>query len=149
MGIEKSEWKYLVYAVLFSLVWFLFVIPQVSKTLSGPFQFIILNLGFIIITLFVLKCLSVNVHFNLKDSLAVLLFAIAWAIGSVPLMVGFNGQLLSGPTAYTAAADYNVALLWQSFGITGNLLYIFTYVISPLILIFIASLLIKNSVKRT
>jgi hypothetical protein len=148
MTFEKSEIKYTLFALGFTLLWFLFLLPQLVTKLSGPLQFIVLNVGFVLVVSFVFKAISLGKSLGIKEVLGGLLILLAFSCWSIPLMVGFKGEFFSGPTAYAGAVDYNIALLWQAIGVSGTFLYLLTYVLSPIILLFVGSYLLKDAIRR-
>lgn len=150
-GINKSEFKYLIYATIFSFVTFVLILPNVINSitqLSPIFQFLIFNIGIFVFLQIFLKSVALGQKVKFGYTLGMVLLFMAIDIIVPPFLVNFNGTLNSGGTLFVSSSDYAVGLLAQSIGLSGFLVYIFTYIFSPLVLLIISSLLLKNFVKE-
>lgn len=149
--INKQELKYLFSAVVFALVWFGFLLPQLIKFIeiqSPYFQFFVVNLGIFILLQIFLKSKSLGLKIELTGALGVICLFVALDIFMPPLMVGFDGALLNGPQLAASSSDYFFGYLAIQLGLTGFLIFLFTYVLIPTILLLIASKLLPNFVRK-
>ena len=147
LEITKNEWKYILGATIFSLVWFQYIIPNFTS--QSPFtNFIIFNLGIFVLLQILLKGFITNKFMPVIEAagLTVLFFAID--IGAPPYAVTKTGELLSGLTLTNSGSDYIIALIGQSAGIHGVLLYWFVYIIAPVLALFLAAILLKDLLRR-
>lgn len=150
---NKQELKYIIFAVLFALVWFAFLLPKVlNSALSNQpsyIQFLVFNLGIFIFLQVLLKSITLERKIEIAGSIGVICLFISLDIFSPPLMVGFNGELL-GQTSilYQSSSDYVFGELAINLGLSGFLVFLFTYVFIPIILLLTASKLIPNFVRR-
>lgn len=151
MTITKQEKKYILFTFLFALVWFIFVIPNFEERISGMnvyLQFLIFNLATLFFLQIFLKAFILKKRVNMKFALGVTLLFLAIDILQPPFMVNTLGQLNANVILGASSSDYVVASIGQSIGMQGLILYTFTYILIPLILLFIAGMLIKNFVKE-
>jgi|GEM_PF-3547559 hypothetical protein len=150
-GINKSEFKFLIYATLFSLLLFVIVIPNFLGsivTLSPVMQFLIFNIGIFIFLQIFLKSIALDKKVKFGYTLGIILLFMALDIIIPPLSISVQGTFASGSTLVQSSSDYILGLFWNSIGISGFLLFVFVYVVSPFILLIISSLLLKNFVQE-
>jgi len=150
LGLEKSELKYIGLAIGFALLWFLLILPYLVKTFDGNSltQFLLFNIGLTVMLLFILKSLATGSSIPIKEAVGLLIVFIALDLFVPPYAVNFKGELLTGTMLSLGASDYFVGSLWLSLGIKGALLFIFTYIVSPFILLLIGGKLIKDFVRH-
>lgn len=149
---NKQEIKYILYSGGFALVWFMIILPILIKQFNGnnPFlQFALFNLGLIILLQIFLKAFTLNTRVRLELGFGLVLTFIALDVLQPPYAVLRTGELIStGPLLMISSSDYIAGLLWQHIGLSGILIYLATYVLTPLILLIIASYLIPNFVRN-
>jgi cell division protein FtsW (lipid II flippase) len=145
--ITKNEIKYIAGATIVSFIWFQYVIPYF--TTSNPFtNFLIFNLGIFLIFQVFLKGFITNKFLPFMEAIGLTLLFFAMDIGAPPYCVTRTGELLSGLTLTNSGSDYIMALLGQSMGIHGSLLYFFVYLIVPILALFLAAFLLKDLLRR-
>lgn len=151
MGINKQEIKYITYALLFSFIWMVFVIPNLNAlglgNLSPVSEFLIFNIGVFFLLQVVFRAFATSTKFNIGASLGILAAANAWDILQPPFMVSPTGQLLTGPILSASSSDYVVGLLLGNLGLSGFILYTVTYTVVPIALFILAAKLIPNFMK--
>lgn len=150
--INKQESKYILYASLFALAWFIFVVPFLQsagiENSSPIIQFLIFNAGTFFFFQILLTALLKDKRIVWQGALGVLLLFMAIDIWQPPLLVGYHGEFLTGSMLSASSSDYIVGLLAKTIGFTGFGIFFFTYIISPVVLLFIAGRLLPNFVKR-
>lgn len=149
-GVNKQELKYIVFAGIFSFVLFVLIIPKILPSIEGispVVQFLIFNVGLFIFLQIFLKSIAIEKKIKFGYSLGIVLLFIAIDVMLPPFLVNSDGTLQTGVTLYASSSDYMLGLLAQGIGLTGFIVYLFVYVILPLILLVISSLLLKNFVE--
>lgn len=150
-GINKSEFKYLLYATIFSFITFVLILPNVLDSiikLSPVFQFLIFNVSIFVFLQIFLKSVVLEQKVKFGYTFGMVLLFMALDIILPPFLVSTSGELISGGTLFASSSDYIVGLLAQNIGLSGFLIYVFTYIFFPLLLLIISSLLLKNFVKE-
>lgn len=148
---NKQELKYITFAGIFAFVWFVFVLPRLITRLDGnnPFlQFIIFNMGLYIFFFIFLKIIITSTSLNLKTSFGLTSLFLALDILMPEYHVLSTGELIKGATLGVSTSDYMAGLLAQNIGLNGIMIYIFTYLIAPIIFLIIAAKIIPNFVRR-
>lgn len=146
MGINKKEFKYIAFSGVFALIWFTFVIPYAVEEFNGNFMnFFLFGVGLIIFLQIFLK--SVVMKSKLSSSLGLVLLIIAIDCMTPPYAVDTSGQLLSGMNLYSSAPDYFFGSLAISLGLSGILVYLFTYILAPIFLLIIVAHMMPNFVR--
>lgn len=147
----KQELKYILFSVAFAVGWFLLILPFLIDKFDGnsPYiQFLLFNLGLILILEIFIKSFTLKRGLNLLLVLGIIFLHLAIDVIEPPYAVTLSGQLISeGPMLMVSSIDYVIGFFGSSLGISGIFLYAFTYIISPLILFYLASKLLKNMVK--
>lgn len=148
---NKQELKYLVIATIFALTLFGYVIPYVINGNIGDIspitQFLVFNIGIFVFLQIFLKAATTNNKINITGALGVLFLFAALDILMPPLMCNFDGTLVTSVNLYASATDYIIASLFIGLGLNGFLVYLATYVLSPIILLLLSAKLIPNFVK--
>jgi hypothetical protein len=148
---NKSELKYLLFATVFALVVFGYLIPYVIDgnigNLSPWVQFLVFNLGIFIFLQIFLKAASTGGRINIIGTIGVIALFMALDILMPPMMVNFDGTITNSVTLSASATDYMVGTLFTKMGLHGFMVYLATYVLAPIILLIIAAKLIPNFVK--
>lgn len=151
MTVNKKELKYLIIAVIFALALFTYVIPKVISAGfedSSPYlQFGIFYLGIFVFLQIFLKAATLGRRINILGSIGVITLYMAMDTIVPPLMVSLKGELLSGPVLSASSPDYIFGLIAQQIGLTGIMVYLFTYILAPFILLIVAAKLIPNFVR--
>lgn len=148
---NKQEIKYIFYAGLFALAWFMLVLPLLIEKFNGDnpwLQFLLFNFGLILLLQILLKAFTLNIKIRLRLAFGLVLTFIGLDILQPPYAVLKSGGLISsGPLLIISSSDYIAGLLWQTVGLHGILIYLATYVLTPILLLIIAAYLIPNFVK--
>lgn len=144
--------KYLLYAVLFSFAWFIFILPKVlpfASSQSPYLQFLIFNIGIFIFLQIFLKAKSSNNKIDWLAGLGVICLFMSMDILMPPLAVDSAGNLLTGMTLSESSSDYVLGYFAiNSLNLHGILVFIFVYIVMPFLLLLIASKLLTNFVKN-
>lgn len=152
MKFGKTEVKYMLFAVMFAVIWFTLILPKLVaggvENTSPVLQFLVFNVGIFIFLQIFLKSVTLGRKMNITGSIGVIALFMAIDIWSPPIMVSTAGQLLSGPILSASSSDYVFGLLAISLGLQGTLVYIFTYVLIPMVLLIIAAQTIPNFVRE-
>jgi hypothetical protein len=170
--LDKSEKKYIVYSAVFSILYFFIAIPIFSKWLDDSnifLEFLILNVGFLFIIQIFMKSIASNSKPKAKNVLGLLFLFLALSCWSVPLSIQMDGSLSvpseNSPRFILGATDYfggyvisKVLHVSGGFTIPAFIPYIggtfigwvflITYTLFPMILLFISSRLLKNFVSN-
>lgn len=146
----KQELKYLLIAVAFSFIVIGYLIPfllnKQAENINPYLQFLIFNISIFVFLQIFLKAVITNSKINIKESIGILLLFMSLDIIAPPLMISNTGQFLTGPVLSASSSDFIAGLLWSSIGVQGFFLYLAVYVLTPFILLFISSKLLKNMV---
>ena len=150
--INKHELKYIIYAVIFSLAWFSFILPKVIDKIDGtsPYlQFFIFNISIFIVLQIILKSHSIGGSIDWVGGLGIICLFVALDIYMPPLMVGFDGTLETGSLLYASSSDYVAGYFaTNSLHLSGMGVFLFTYIFTPFVLLIIASKILPNFVKH-
>ena len=148
---EKSELKYILFSLIFAFIYFIFVMPELINRFSSnsPYiQFIIFTLGIYAFFFVFLKSFTTSTKTNLLTSLGLLLLFLSLDIFLPEYHVNSLGQLVQGGIAGTATTDYIFGLIAQQLGLTGILIYIFTYIFVPVVLLLVSAKILPNFIKH-
>lgn len=144
INIEKKEIRYLLFGVIGLIIFFIFLRPSIGNSLrnmSPILAMIIFNLAL----LFYIGILSSLLNHNrVKISFILLSVFLGLSTISGPYLVSPSGELNSNVDFYFISPDYAFGTLWLSLGIPKNLLFIFVYIITPLIFLFLLPVVITN-----
>lgn len=149
--INKDELKYIVIATIFSFFLFVLILPNILSYIDGVspwIQFLIFNIGIFIFLQIFLTSIATGKKFKIAYSLGIVLLFMSLDLWMPPMAVNLDGTLNSSMTLSQSSSDYIFGMLAQQMGMLGFLVYLFTYVFVPLILLLISSLLLKNFVKE-
>lgn len=151
--INKQEWKYMAYVGIFAVVYFFFALPYLIKKFDGNnplVSFMIFNLGILVVLTIYLKSRALDSKMHLGQAFEYLLIVLAIAIWTPGYHVGFlTGELQTGELLATSTTDYNFAYIAQNYlHLSGILISIWTYLIVPIALLYIASKISKSSFVR-
>jgi len=147
LKITKNELKYILGATILSFIWFQYVIPNFVST--NPFtNFLIFNIGIFLIFQVLLKGFITNKFMPFIEAIGLTLLFFAIDIIAPPYAVARTGELLSGLTLTNSGGDYIMALLGQGLGIHGAFLYWFVYIVTPALSLVLATILLKDLLRR-
>lgn len=159
MNIDERKSVLIVCLSVFALLWVIVFLPlfmtsEFFTCLVPPLQYIILNLGFVILFFTVVGVpLSYLIKKEVNLLFAVRLGVSMWLGASLiydllqpPYYVGLNGEtLLDVPPALTGTAvDATVKWCWEQLGVRGPLLFYCVYFFTPVIIVFCMSLLLTG-----
>lgn len=148
---NKQELKYIVYSSLFAITWFFFLLPKAIEMFDGDSpltQFCIFNIGLYVILFIFLKALSSGSKSSLSGAMGLIALFLALDIWMPEYHVGFAGNLIPGATLGLSTTDYATGLIGQSLGLHGFLVFAFTYLAVPLVLLIISAKLLPNFTRR-
>lgn len=153
MLFEKNEVKYIVGATVFALVFFNWIIPKLISSgfeNSNPLmQFLVINVGVVIFLQIYLKSRALSADITILDTVSLVFLIVGIDILIGPYMVSSAGELLSGPTFSSSGSDYIMGYIAINFlRLKGLLVYLFTYLVVPVILFGTSSLLSKNAIRK-
>jgi hypothetical protein len=144
----NHEKKYILYAVGFAVIWFFILLPQLAKVVDGdtsPYlQFAVFNIGLVIFFQIFLKSLALSRPVALRTSIGFVLVVLAIDTYMPDYHVTWAGEILKGAWLGQSASDYIWAISWQSLGVSGAALFIFTFVVTPILLLMIAAHLLPD-----
>lgn len=148
---NKQELKYLIYATLFALVIFGYIIPYVIDgnigNISPIVQFLVFNVGIFVFLQIFLKAATTGSKINIAGTIGIIALFMALDVLMPPMMVGFDGQLAQNVNLGASSTDYMLGTIFSSLGLHGFMIYLATYVLSPILLLLIAAKLIPNFVR--
>ena len=156
--IEKSEAIAIGSLIAFAGIWIFLLVPHFISSswfqnLIPPLQYVVYNIGSILIVSVVMGLpisKAMNKEFKLKSMIrggimSWLVFSFVLDMYAPPFAYGPSGTvLITEPDALPGTAvDRVVGWIWNYVGISDGFLYIFVYVITPIIAVIIAALLFK------
>ena len=148
---NRQEIKYIAYSALFAIVWFMFLLPKAVVYFDGDSpltQFFIFSIGIYLFLFIFLKAVTTGRSQNITGSFGLISMFLALDIFMPEYHVLFDGTLVQGATLGISTPDYAVGYIAQTLGLTGSMVFIFTYLIAPVILLFIAAKTLPNFVKN-
>jgi len=155
LKIDKNELRYIICSGIFGIIWFLFLMPYLAKTLDGSVygQFLIFNLGLYIFFFIFLKAVITKNSHNFVTTLGIILLFLGTDTILPEYHVTITGVLTEGANLGASSTDYLFGTIAHNFGWTWNIagisfVYIFTYFIAPLLLLILSALLLKDLTKH-
>lgn len=152
MGINKKELKYIFFATAFALLVFGYIIPKLlTKGIENynPYiQFLIFNIAVFIFLQLFLKSTTIGNGIKISGAIGVIALFMAIDILMPPMLVSPSGDLLSGSQLYASSSDYIFGYFYSSMGIQGFVLYLAVYILTPFLLLVLASKLLPNFVRH-
>lgn len=150
--VNKYELKYLVYATVFAIVHFGFLQPYlISQGIenSSPYlQFLVFNVGLFVFFQIFLKVATLRTSVSVQLAVGFILLFTALDVLAPPFAVSHSGVLAESGTLIRSSSDYVLGYFaTNTIHLSGVMVYIFTYIISPFVLLFAAAKLIPNFVK--
>jgi hypothetical protein len=113
MAINKRELKYLIYATVFALIVFGYLIPYAIDgkigDISPLIQFLIFNLSIFVFLQIFLKAATSGAKINITGTIGVIALFMALDILMPPMMCNVKGELATSVTLGASASDYAVA----------------------------------------
>jgi hypothetical protein len=169
--LERSELKYLIYSGIFAFVYFIFLLPKIIVIMDykNPWaQFILFNLGIMILLNFYFKSAATNSKPKIKNMLGMLLLILAISCWSPPYGLLPNGTLAvqteSSTQLVMAGTDFFIGNLLIELGVHSGItfpnfipyiggdfiswVFIITYTLVPMLLLFLSSRLLKDFVRN-
>lgn len=149
--INKQELKYLGFASLFAFIFFVVILPSsiaYFEQLNPYLQFILFNILIFFFLAIFLKSISTNKKVRWAYSIGILILFLGMDVLIPPLSIDVNGNFATNVTLIQSSSDYIFGMLYNSAGVSGFALFFCVYVLSPIILFILASLLLKNFVKE-
>jgi hypothetical protein len=170
--IEKRELLFAVTGIIFLLIWFLFLKPLIAPSLSGIFSFlamIIYNIGTLIGLFFVASILD-SKKTRIKASIIAFLVLMGEDLIMAPYVVSTAGIINTNVDYWFVSTDAGWGSLHQLwvpaianswnwliahtttiilpgldlFVTSGYLIWIFTYIITPILISFVIPIIIGN-----
>lgn len=149
--LERTELMYVAAASVFAVCWFIGLLPFVISVLGTDyaiFQFLLFNLGLYLFLFVFLKTLVADTRLHLRTTLGIMLLVIGIDIWLPEYHVTIDGELLTGGTLGVSAVDYIIGLLGSTIGIHGLPLYLWTYLLFPVMLLLISAKLLPNFLNK-
>lgn len=149
--IDKKELKYIIYCIIFAAVYFFLALPYLIKTIDGNIfiQFAIFDIGIILLLNIYFKSRSLGLKMDFIKSMEYMLVVLAISIFIPPYHITpWNGEIQAGTGAIlgTASTDYFFGTMGQQYlHLTGIMISIWTFLIVPALLLFIASRISKSN----
>lgn len=146
--IERGELAYLAAGILILLLFWQVLFPSLDALLSPlwpPFAYLAYHIILFPIFYSLGWILSKRHAFSFKFSLSALSFYIGMDNLLPPFLVRWDGTFVSDAPLAPACIDQALASLWMLLGIRGHLLWIFTYIISSFLLMFLIPTLVMTS----
>jgi len=151
LKISKDEIKYIGIAIVFSFFLFVLIIPNILNSLDSVnvfVSFIIFNLGIFIFLQIYLRAFISDKKIKWKNSFGILFLFMALDTLIPPLLVSPQGILNNSIILGSSATDYVFGYLAIQIGLSGFIVYLFTYILMPTILLLISALLLKNLIEE-
>ncbi len=149
---NKHEIKYIIYSSIFAIAWFFVILPFLVKTFDGNspvFQFFAFNLGLYLFFFIFLKSLTLSAKSSLIPTLGLLCLFIALDVWLPEYHVATTGELIKGGTLGVSTSDYFAGFIASNYlGLKGILVYLFTYIAFPIVLLITSAKLLPNFVRR-
>lgn len=150
--LNKQELKYIAYSVGFAIVWFFILMPYLLKILDGDsifLNFLVFNLGIMAMLTIYLKAATLSTGINIRAALEYTFVVLSLDILLPAYHISFlKGELIEGAVLGKTSTDYVFGVLAQNIGLSGIFISIFTYILIPAILLFLAAKLSPNFVRR-
>jgi len=150
--INKQEIKYIITSGIFGIVWFVFLFPIVIKNFSdnSPITpFFIFNIGIYAFLFIFLKSMITNIGTNIKTSLGLIFLFMSLDVFLPEYHVALSGALIPGAALGVASTDYFLGYIaTNSFHLGGIFVYLFTYILIPLVFLILSAKLLPNFVKH-
>lgn len=151
---DKKELKYIIYTIIFASIYFFLALPKLIELLDGNniiLKFLIFNLGIIILLNIYLKSRSLGLKIDFIKSFEYTLVVLAISIYLPPYHLNvLSGELIDGGILGVSSVDYFVGHIGQTYlHLSGIFVSIWTFLIVPAILLFIASRISKSNFVKT
>lgn len=143
--IEKKEIKYGLIGIAIILAWFLWLRPRITPFLASLhpfFAMLVYEIGLFVGILFISSVLSKG-SLNWRVATITALIFIGFDIITAPYLVTTSGVILQNVELWFVSADVGFAALYSTL-LPASLIWIFTYVVTPVILIIVIPILIGN-----
>ena len=151
LKISKQELLYIGIASVFAVFWFVLLLPAVIVVWGTQFavvQFFLFNLGLYFFLFIFLKSFFVDLRIHLESALGVMFLIIGLDIWMPEYHVTVEGLLLTGANLGVSSSDYIVGLFGRTIGIGGIFLYLWTYLLFPVLFLLFSAKLLPNFLKK-
>lgn len=148
---EKQELLYVAVSSVFAIAWFVGLLPFVISILGTSYavvQFLLFNIGLYLFLFIFLKTLIADLKLHLKATLGFVFLVIGLDIWMPAYHVTIEGKLLTGANLGVSSSDYIIGLLGSTIGIGGLPLYLWTYLLFPVLFLLISAKLLPNFLKK-
>jgi hypothetical protein len=146
---NKAEIKYIIFCAVFAAAYFFLALPWLIKTINGNIflQFGIFTLGVVALLNIYFKSRSTGTKINFIKSIEYMLVVLAIAIYIPPYsVVPWSGEIQNTALLQSSSVDYFVGTIGQQYlHLSGILISIWTFIVVPIVLLFIASKISKSS----
>ena len=151
--INKSEFKYIAIASVFSFVYFLYILPFLlskgAENWSPIAQFLIFFLGVYIAYFFVAKSFALKGKVAFVYTLVSAIPFIAMDLIQPEYHINLiTGALEKGAVLGSSSSDYLLGSIGQSLGLSGYILVPFVYFFCFMLLLLIVAMIKKNFVEE-
>jgi len=148
--IDKKELKYIAYCIIFAAIYFFLVLPKLMELLDGGnvlLKFIIFNIGIIALLNIYLKSRSLNTKIDFIKSIEYTLVVLAISVYLPPYHIQFmSGELVDQGILAVSSSDYFFGWVGTNYlHLQGILVSIWTFLVVPAVLLFIASRISKSN----
>jgi hypothetical protein len=126
MGINSKEIKYISYAIIFAIIWFVFLMPSLLKggiESSSPYlQFFIFNIGLFLFLQIFLKAATLKQKVNWRVTLGLLIMFMAIDILVPPFGIDVQGNLSNvSNSLMQSGSDYMIGYFAvNNLGMVGS-----------------------------
>ena len=153
MGINKQEIRYIIWTLIFIIIWFFAIIPLLRnygiEDSSVQMQFLVFNVGVFIFLQIFLKMSILKSGLRLKETTGLIFLVIALDLILPPFLVTMQGELLNDVILKAGGSDYFFAYFAiNNLGLSGVMVFIFTYILMPTLLLFLSAYLLPNFIRE-
>lgn len=141
-----SKEKVLFYVAIFAVCWAAALTMFYNELVALPsiWQYLLITGVLFALPSVVFGRIMINNGDWIKYSLGAFLLITSFDLLAPPLVVGMDGVVNTSSTLAAACPDMVVAGLWGGLGVSGNLLWIFVYPVSFIVLFAFAAFLLTK-----
>lgn len=143
--IEKSEIKYAIIGAAILTLWFLYIQKAIApylQTLNPFLAFVVYQSG-LFLGIYLLASVVSSKKIQLKLTIASISLLIGYDIWVAPYLVSGAGVIATNVEYWYVSSDVAMASLFSSF-LPQGMVYIATYVVAPIILMFIVPIILAK-----
>lgn len=147
--LDQKEIRFAAIGAAVIMIWFLFIRNLIAPTLQlipPIIAMLIYNIGLLVGLLMLGKILSDSKKSKAKISVITFIVIIGINILTAPYLVSPQGMITTNVEYWYVAADAGIASFWQYF-VPMDKVWLFTYIISPILLIFVVPVIGSNPKK--